>query len=153
MIPAPVVPLRGAYQDEVPEKAWRVIQAATANGWRVRVTYVRGYRIDTAHHGPGGHWDQVRNVVVREPVVGEDGAPEMTLPSKRFPAGQPRVREVDTGEPMLVDSVAVRARRGDRAAWCLYVDGAYEVGQISRPWSTVGVTALIAFLKTVGPLG
>jgi hypothetical protein len=109
--PEPLVRCREADSTELmpPDgcaSAGRAYATAVAHGWTTRITYAKGQAPD-AQGEPGFEVDLI-------PQANEGGGPVLT------PTGKQAVKEQPSTRPLIVDSLVLRADRGDqwvRAAW------------------------------------
>jgi hypothetical protein len=99
--------------EALPASARRMAKLAAEHGWEVGVTYSRGTPLSA-----NGKSVAVR---VKEMRLGENGQPEMS------PTGKPRFRMVPTGEPLVIDVIVVRMRRGDDRLFASWEDGKLDL--------------------------
>jgi hypothetical protein len=114
--PEPEVWARSATAGETPAAAARVT-ASTA--WETELLYARGTWSDE-------NGEPVQ-VVTREPLYDEGGNPVLT------PKGQHACREVKTGEFVIVESVLLKARKGDQ-----WIRGVWERRKGTEKWKFTG---------------
>lgn len=125
----------------LPASARRMAKTAVAHGWEVRTTYSRG--TPTSANGKS------KAVTVKEYLTGEDGQPLMTPPSKelpdgtrRFPNGQPKFRNVSTGEPQVIDVIVLRMRRGSDRLFASWEDGRLDLCLRADPLTILNNTTI-----------
>lgn len=111
-LPDPQVWCRDATAGGSPPPAMQKLTLARKEGWDAKLTYARGNLID-------GDGKPVRHVT-KIFLYDEGGNPDMTKPSAAHPDGQHRYQESETDEMVIIESVVLRAQKGDRwirAVW------------------------------------
>lgn len=103
----------------LPATARRMAKAAEAHGWEVAITYSRGTPLSAN--------GKSKAVTEREYQTGEDGQPLMTAPSPKTGKQQQKFRIVSTGEPLVVDVIVLRLRRGSDRLVASWEDGKLDL--------------------------
>lgn len=132
--PAPEVPCRTARPEETPRTAVALATRAAAHGWSVLVTYARGVPVDSDGL-PARETERV-------PLVDVNTGVPLTTPT-----GRPRVEVVTTGRLLVVDSIAVRLRRGGARAVGLWHDGKFVCGVTASPVAVLTSSRLRALVE------